>query len=442
MKKIILALGWALMLGLLVCLLWQWPPTAPEATESNTSTTTVAPTLPQVKAAGPATVTNVSSTAPDSPALSKADRLMLGLVQRMLANEHALPNQAVVKFGSLEEMRQFLRLAASHKLPILGRIDALKTVRIGYSSPEQLRNLLLDGGTLCDNLDVNYYARMPSILQQQNLATKPEGGYASYQDAGGFLTAIGANTDRSTWGKNVLVAVVDSGVEDHPTFAPGQITHYDLVKDALPFNGHGTAMASLIAGQDPQAPGVAPGSKIVDVRVLNSQGEGDGFTLAAGIVQASDAGATVINLSVSSYGDSQPVREAVAYAESRGSVVIAAAGNDNTADQLAFPAAIASVISVGGVDANKNTAYFSNAGDGLTVAAPAVGIQSAYGTNKLVLGDGTSQATAITSGILAYGIANGSTSAAGAAAWLQKNALPLDQPAKNVGAGMVQIPAK
>ena len=440
MKRFILFLGCVLVVGLLACLFWQWPmPAVLETTPPGPATERVDthPSPAQTPSKPAAT-----STVQAAPALSKTDRLMTGLLQRMQKNSYALPNQAVIRFRSLEEMYQFLRLAASHKLPVLGRLDALKSVRIGYNSAEQLRNVLLDAGDICNSLDVNYYASNPNILQQQNLTTKPAGGHVPYSDTGGFLPAIGANTDRSTWGQNVVVAVVDSGVEDHPTFAPGQVTHYDLVKDGQPFNGHGTAMASLIAGQDPQAPGVAPASKIVDVRVMNSQGEGDGFTLAEGIVQATNAGATVINLSVSSYGDSLDVRNAVAYAENRGSVVVAASGNDNTADQLAFPAAISSVISVGGVDAEKNTAYFSNSGDGLTVAAPAVGIQSAYGTNKLVLGDGTSQATAITSGILAYGIANGSTTPTGAAAWLQTNALPLNQPAKNVGAGMVQIPTK
>jgi hypothetical protein len=42
-------------------------------------------------------------------------------------------------------------------------------------------------------------------------------------------------------------------VEDHPTFGEGQITHLDLVNDGQPFDGHGTAVASLIGGQDKQA---------------------------------------------------------------------------------------------------------------------------------------------------------------------------------------------
>jgi thermitase len=187
---------------------------------------------------------------------------------------------------------------------------------------------------------------------------------------------------------------------------------------------------------------VAPASSILDVRVADSEGYSDTFTLAAGIVQAVDAGALVINVSLGSYGDSQALRDAVAYAESKGAVVVAAAGNDHTSNQIAFPAAISSVVSVGGVDANLQQAYYSNSGQGLDVSAPGVGIQSAYGADMLVVGDGTSQATAIASGVLAYAISHGVTPGESAAAWLKQNAQPLSQSTDRVGAGIVQAQSK
>jgi subtilisin family serine protease len=77
------------------------------------------------------------------------------------------------------------------------------------------------------------------------------------------------------------------------------------------------------------------------------------------------------------------------------------------------------------VDANFQQAYFANSGEGLDVTAPAVGIQSAYGPDSIVIGDGTSQAAAITSGVVAYGLSSGSTTTTGAANWLKRNALRL-----------------
>jgi thermitase len=356
-----------------------------------------------------------------------------------LERNHAIPHEAVIRFPSAAALNDFLRRARGWKIAVMGRLDAVSAVRVGFKDLDSLRDVIGTGVAMVENLDANYEVRVPDFLQEED---RPGGvGSASFGGLG-FLEAIGAGGDRSTWGVGVTVAVVDSGVDNHPTFGENQVTHYDLVNDGQPFNSHGTAMASLIAGQDPQAPGVAPGSHILDVRVADSTGTSDSFTLAAGIVQAVDAGAHVINISLGSYGDSQAVRDAVNYAESRGAMVVAAAGNDETVNQLAFPAAISSVISVGGVDAKLQQAYYSNSGAGLDISAPGVGIQSAYGTGQLAIGDGTSQAAAITSGVLAYGLSSGATTAPNGLNWLKEDALPLSQPPDRVGAGMVQTKAK
>lgn len=385
-----------------------------------------------------------SADSPVAPRRTSSERTdderqyLLEFLRRRLELSDALPNQAVLQFRSPAALSAFLRRADAGGLPILGRIDALSLVRLGYDRVEQLRDALAADPSACADVGVNFLVLVPDVLQTED---RPAGaGMASYQGLG-FLSAIGADADRSAWGQGVTIAVVDTGVEDHPTFAPGQVVHYDLVNDDQPFDGHGTAMASLIAGQSGAAPGVAPASQILDVRVADSLGYSDTFTVAAGIVQAADAGAQVINISLGSYGDSQAVREAVAYAESKGAVIVSSAGNEQTTDQLTFPAAIATVISVGGIDARGQQAYFANSGSGLVIAAPAVGIQSAYGQHFLIVGDGTSQAAAITSGVVAYGIAGKLTSHATAADWLRKNAQPLALPPERAGAGQVHIPA-
>jgi hypothetical protein len=365
------------------------------------------------------------------------DDLLMQLLRERLWNGDALPNQAILTFKSPEAMRRFLHHAEGSNLRVLGRIGAFPAVRVGYGSLEQLRDAIQGDPSALADIGGNYAVQVPTILQPENRAA---GIGVTPFDGTGFLSAIGADANRADWGKGVTVAVVDTGVENHPTLTAAQITHYDLVNDGQPFDGHGTAMAGLIAGQDPAAPGVAPASRILDVRVANAQGLSDTFTLAAGIVQAADAGAQIINVSLGSQGDSQTVRDAVVYAESRGAVVVAAAGNEQVS-QLSFPAAIPSVISVGGVDAQLQQAYFSNSGTGLDVTAPAVGITSAYGKDQLVIGDGTSQATAITTGVLASGLSRGATTTAGATDWLKQNAKPLNLTPEQGGAGMVQAPA-
>ena len=375
---------------------------------------------------------------PTTPTQTTGERLMQFL-QARLQGRGALPGQAVFKFKSAADMDNFLRSIKGKGLKVLGQIDALGVLRLGFDHFDQLHAAMGSDANLPEGVDVNFVVRTPDILQRED---RPGGSGSASFGGEGYLSAIGASGDRAGWGQGVTVAVVDSGVADHPTFGPNQVTHVDLVNDGQPFNGHGTAMASLIGGQDPQAPGIVPASHILDVRVADAQGISDSFTLAKGILQAVDSGAQIINISLGSYGDAAVVRDAVTYATSRGIAIVAAAGNDQTSDQLAFPASLSSVISVGGVDAKLAQAYFSNSGKGLTIAAPAVGIQSAYSSNALIIGDGTSQATALTSAVLAYGLSSQAATSGNAAAWLKQNALPLSLPPERGGAGMIQVRAR
>ncbi len=367
--------------------------------------------------------------------LHDVDRLSK-LLDRRLNSFGAIRNELLLKFKSPEALRGFLSRAAHSGLKILGRLDGLMAVRVGFDDLEELRAMIEGDADVYEAIDANFIAKVPDW---PNSGSRPNVSGAAPFGGDAFLQAIGADSNRSTWGTEITVAVLDTGVENHPTFGKGQITHLDLVNDGQPFAGHGTAVASLIGGQDEQASGVAPASHILDVRIADSRGESNSFILAEGIVSAVDAGAQVINISLGSYGDAIVVRDAVAYAESNGAVVVAAAGNDHTSNQLAYPAAISAVISVGGVDADYQQAYFSNSGKGLDVTAPAVGIQSAYGADLIVLGDGSSQAAAITSGVVAYGLSSGLTTTSAASDWLKQNALPLSLPPERGGAGMTHV---
>jgi len=371
-----------------------------------------------------------------SPGLTDEERQLVKL-QRRLDRPGALPNEALLKFASADALRAFLGRADKAGVKLLGQLDGLNVVRVGYEQLAQLRTALgSDAEASAITVDANFIARIPDILQKED---RPAGsGVASFEGEG-FLKAIGAKGDRAAWGQGVMVAVVDSGIEDHPTFAAHQVTHVDLVNDGQPFNGHGTAMASLIGGQNWQAAGIAPGAQLLDIRVADASGTSDSFTLAQGISQAADSGAHVINISLGSYGDATIVRDAISAAQAKGAIVVAAAGNDSLGNQLSFPASIPSVIAVGGVDANFVQAYFSNSGIGLDVVAPAVGIQSAYGKSSIIIGDGTSQATAIVSGVLAQALASGATTTAGATEWLKQHAKPLNLAPERGGAGLVQI---
>ncbi|HEY2572892.1 MAG TPA: S8 family serine peptidase, partial [Verrucomicrobiaceae bacterium] len=316
----------------------------------------------------------------------------------------AVPNEAVLTFKSAAALSDFINRAAAEGLVVKGRIDSMQSARIAFDSLDKLRQELLDHGADYAGIGANFPVQTPGLPPPEQ---RPGGGDVPFGNS--LLAAIGAgpDVDRSQWGSGVTVAVVDSGVTAHPTFTAGQVAHVDLVNDGQPFEGHGTAIASLIAGNAPGAQGVAPAASILDVRIGGADGS-DSFLLARGIEMALSRGAQVINVSMGSYGDAPIVSQAVQDAIQRGVIVVASVGNDSAAVKN-WPAAYPGVISVSGVDATGQLAYFSNSGDP-TIAAPGVGVPSAYAeANKpyLATGDGTSQAAALVSGAVAAILSQG-----------------------------------
>ena len=334
-------------------------------------------------------------------AAAKPDTLLASLRSKLEA-PNVVPHEALLTFRSSEARERFAQGAAAHGLEILDTIPQLNTMRVRYGRMEDLRDLISGSTADFANVEGNLWLSIPPASPQPD--PNNQGGRAPFGQ--GMLHAINAAGDRTKWGNNITVAVLDTGVLSHPTFSDGQVTHLDLVSDGQKFHSHGTSVASLVGGQHPQAPGVASAAQILDVRVANAEGVSVGSTLAQGIVAAADRGAQVINISLGGYGDSAILGQAVAYAFQRGAVVVAAAGND-AYGQLAIPAAYEGVISVGSIDANNRQAYFSNAGAGLDLAAPGVGVVTAWENDKVALVNGTSQSAALVSAAAATYLAWG-----------------------------------
>ena len=113
---------------------------------------------------------------------------------------------------------------------------------------------------------------------------------------------------------------------------------------------------------------MAPGIKIMPIKVLANDGYGSWSNIAQGIYFAINNGAQIINLSLGG-GYSSAVADAVNYAVSHGALVIAAAGNDGSAN-LIYPAALSNVLSVGATNDLNVLAPYSNYGYGLDIVAP------------------------------------------------------------------------
>ncbi|NEE53302.1 type VII secretion-associated serine protease mycosin, partial [Streptomyces sp. SID8455] len=231
---------------------------------------------------------------------------------------------------------------------------------------------------------------------------------------------------RTTKGKGVTVAVLDTGVDaDHPDLERNVLPGKDLIGfGAGPgdrsWARHGTAMASVIAGHG-HGPddgdgvlGVAPEARILPVRVILEDGDPGrkkarstrGGALAEGIRWAADQGADVINLSLGDDSESAHPEAAedaaVQYALKKGAVVVASAGNGGEkGDHVSYPAAYPGVIAVTAVDRFGERAAFSTRRWYATVSAPGDDIVLADPDRRYYEGWGTSAAAAAVSGAVA-----------------------------------------
>jgi len=348
----------------------------------------------------------------------------------------ALPDEALLTFRTPEALAAFRDRAAASGMLLLGHDVRLRTARVRISDPSGLERDLREHGEDYTHIGPNLLVRVPGLPAPAETDTANAGGREPFKSQG--LDWIGATADRSGWGQSVKVAVIDSGIATHPALKNADITRIDLVGDGSAMNGHGTAMASLIAGNDPQVGGVAPAASLIDIRVADTNGDSNTALLSSAIVKATDLGARVINISLGSSASAPMLEEAVRYAQSRHVVIVAAAGNEQQ-NSLSMPAGLPGVLSVGAVDASGKQAWFSNSGTGLTLVAPGVGIVSGYANDKVVIGSGTSQATAITSGVVAYLLGRG-YHGSNIIPLLSRSAAPLSAPAEAVGAGLLRLP--
>jgi type VII secretion-associated serine protease mycosin len=231
---------------------------------------------------------------------------------------------------------------------------------------------------------------------------------------------------RTTQGKGITVAVLDTGVEeDHPDLVGNILPGKDMIgfgaqRGDRPWARHGTAMAGIIAahghgpGDGDGVMGIAPEAKILPVRVILEDDDPArakarstrGNALAEGIRWAADQGADVINLSLgddSASAHPEPSEdEAVQYALRKGVVVVASAGNGGRkGDHISYPAAYPGVIAATAVDRYGTRASFSTRRWYATVSAPGDDVVIADPDHKYYEGWGTSAASAFVSGAVA-----------------------------------------
>lgn len=235
-------------------------------------------------------------------------------------------------------------------------------------------------------------------------------------------------------GGEVTIAVIDTGVDlGHPDLRgniwtnPGEIpgnghdddgngrvddVHgFDFVNgdgDPSDDNGHGTHVAGTAAaegGNGVGVAGVAWRARIMSLKALDSESAGTVADAARAIRYAADNGARIVNTSFNGPGRSTVLEEAISYAESRGVLIAASAGNDgqNIDAQPSYPASYphGNVIATASTGTRGTLSSFSNRGRGsVDIAAPGEDILSTANGGAYERRWGTSMATPHVAGTL------------------------------------------
>ena len=349
-------------------------------------------------------------------------------------------NQVVVKINPahLDSALKTLQGLNISKDQISSPIDAAGS-RVIQVPPDKLKEIL--AGLRSDpdiaSAEPNYYVKASSTNAYPNDPLFPGQANLTAVQVPAAWTSLGMDGLPAQPGAPVLVAVVDSGVDiAHEDLAahiwsnPGETNcsdgidddHNGYIDDCNGWNftarnkivtddtadGHGTGMAGIIGAVTNNTPppptgigiaGIAPNAQILPVKVLLSNGVGTHSWAAEGIIYAAKMGARVIYLGFASPVDSDILKNAIAFAVSKGAIIVAPAGNDNHATIDNYPASYPGVISVGAVDNSSALAGFSTYSTHISLVAPGVNILTTFPGNLYKSISGTSPAAAHVAGV-------------------------------------------
>jgi subtilisin family serine protease len=244
------------------------------------------------------------------------------------------------------------------------------------------------------------------------------------------------------------IGLIDTGIDREHEALRGQaidVLPGPQLRGSPSQRDHGTAMAALLVGRrGSSAPGLLPEAKILAVDAFYRDGGTADRTDVTSLVLALEALAErnvrVVNMSLSG-PPNEVLKSAIAAAQAKGMVIVAAAGNNGAGAEPSYPAAYPGVIAVTAVDRNLGVYPRATRGEYVDLAAPGVDLWVAAAGRGGTVKSGTSYAVPFISASAAVlRAANPSLDAASLRARLESATLDLGKPGRDTtfGHGLLQ----
>jgi len=336
------------------------------------------------------------------------------------------PGQVLIRFRPSATAQFVDATLAKYEIKKIKRISQLNLYQVAIPASVSVEEMAY---ALSRNPDVlsagpNYIARIavtpndPLFRYQYALSNTGQDIGAPGSPSGKSKADIKATAgwEETKGAADTVIAIIDSGVDfDHPDLKNKIVSRgHDFVNDdeeATDDNGHGTFVAGVAAADtnnDEGIAGVAWNCRILPVKVVDAEGYAGYDDLIDGILWAADNGADIINLSLGGPDSDDSLRDALRYANEKGVVIAAAAGNDGTS--VFYPAAYdAYCLAVAATDYNDLRPDWSCFGPQVDVAAPGESVLGTFPTYMVDLteylpyawGDGTSASAPHVAGLAA-----------------------------------------
>ncbi|MGG0656145.1 S8 family peptidase [Rummeliibacillus pycnus] len=306
-----------------------------------------------------------------------------------------------------------------------------KDVMVVYSNTSGKEQIMKLASSIENNFDLlnivqgDFSAEHLALLKQSHDIQVIEKNTATLETKGTSLKGIIPLANmrmmgvQNAWNQNltgqgVKVAVFDTGVANIPTLA--NVKKYSFVEDnpetpeddrsPLDTDGHGTAVAGIIAGQvgrqlaDGNLVGVAPDVDLYSVKVFDPTGA-EMETVLKAVEWAIENNIDIINMSFGTEQDDPILYQAIKQAHLAGITMVAAAGNEGNTNAVDYPAKYSEVIAVSSIDNYKRLWKKSNTGSQVEYTAPGVGIFTLSPTENYVQMTGTSMSAPHITGMIA-----------------------------------------